>query len=168
MRTIILFILLLSVSSFANTQNKATSPAPTSSSSELEALSFDKVFDKITTEEATPLVSPADTTSSIKFVRIENEFYYVVILSIMCLFSLSIVLFFLLKLKKDAQPKDIVSGAGLIIIVFSTIILVLIVDTSEQLTAAIGILGAIAGYLFRSAQEDGLKPDQKLSAEKEN
>ena len=168
MRTIILLILLLSVSPSVYTQATDPSPASSNSSSELEALSFDKVFDKITLEETDSLTSPVDPTSSIKFVRVENEFYYVVILSLMCLLSLSIVLFFLIKLKKDAQPKDIVSGAGLIIIVFGTIILVLIVDTSEQLPAAIGILGAIAGYLFRSAQEDGQKTDQKPSAEKDN
>lgn len=118
--------------------------------SELDSLAFDKVFDRITTEEA---AVPAPTTS-VKFVRVQNEFYYVLILASLCLISLSIVLFFLLRLKHDAKPKDIVSGAGLIIIVFGTIILVLIVDTNEQLTAAIGILGAVAGYLFRSAQED--------------
>ncbi|MCP5245298.1 MAG: hypothetical protein H6937_04830 [Burkholderiales bacterium] len=168
MKTIVLFILLLLVSPGAYTQATAPSPVSANNSSELEALSFDKVFDKITLEETDSLISAVDPTSSIKFVRVKNEFYYVVILSLMCLLCLSIVLFFLVKLKKDAQPKDIVSGAGLIIIVFGTIILVLIVDTSEQLTAAIGILGAIAGYLFRSAQENGHKPDQKLSAEKEN
>lgn len=116
--------------------------------SALDSLGFDEVFDRITTEEA------AVPTTSIKFVRVENEFYYVLILASLCLISLSVVLFFLLRLKHDAKPKDVVSGSGLIIIVFGTIILVLIVDTSEQLTAAIGILGAIAGYLFRSAQED--------------
>lgn len=96
--------------------------------------------------------------------QVENEFYYVIILALLCLVSLSIVLTFLTRLKQDAQPKDIVSCAGLILIVFGTIILVLIVDTSEQLTAAIGILGAIAGYLFRSAQE-GPERQQKTAIE---
>ena len=168
MKKIILSFLLLSICTIASAQNNESATISASKTAELEALSFDNVFDKITTEEAEPVVSSTDTTSSIRFIRVENEFYYVIILSAMCLISLSIVLFFLLRLKKDAQPKDIVSGAGLIIIVFGTIILVLIVDTSEQLTAAIGILGAIAGYLFRSAQENGQQPDQKLSAEKEN
>ena len=98
MRTIILLILLLSVSPSVYTQATDPSPASSNSSSELEALSFDKVFDKITLEETDSLTSPVDPTSSIKFVRVENEFYYVVILSLMCLLSLSIVLFFLIKL----------------------------------------------------------------------
>lgn len=84
--------------------------------------------------------------------RIENEFWYVIILASLSIVSLLIVLHYL-KLRPDSTPKDFVSATGLSLIVFGTIILVLIVDTSEQLTAAIGILGAIAGYLFRTAQE---------------
>lgn len=122
---------------------------------EMEALSFDRVFDKITMEEAAPL------TSSVTQLRVENEFYYVVILALLCLISLSIVMFFLVKIKQDVKAKDIVSSAGLIIIVFGTIILVLIVDTTEQLTAAIGILGAISGYLFRTAQEVNNEPKEE-------
>lgn len=122
---------------------------------EMEALSFDRVFDKITMEEAVPL------TSSVTQLRVENEFYYVVILALLCLISLSIVMFFLVKIKQDVKAKDIVSSAGLIIIVFGTIILVLIVDTTEQLTAAIGILGAISGYLFRTAQEVNNEPKEE-------
>ncbi len=84
--------------------------------------------------------------------RIENEFWYVIVLACLSVISLLIVLHYL-KLRQDAAPRDFVSAAGLSMIIFGTIILVLIVDTSEQLTAAIGILGAIAGYLFRTAQE---------------
>jgi len=40
----------------------------------------------------------------------------------------------------------------LIIIVYGTIILVLVAEAEQQLTAAIGILGAIAGYLFGTIQ----------------
>ncbi|MCP5243846.1 hypothetical protein [Nitrosomonas sp.] len=158
MKTLSLFFFLLIISSATYAQDTESDSTKKNGAAELEALSFDRVFDKIILEESAPAAGSTDSTNSIRFVRVENEFYYVIILSVMCLLSLSIVLFFLIKLKKDAQPKDIVSGAGLILIVFGTIILVLIVDTSEQLTAAIGILGAIAGYLFRSAQENGHTP----------
>lgn len=83
--------------------------------------------------------------------RINNELLYVVILCCVALSSLLIVLYFLRS--KTYTSKDVVSVTGLTLIIFGTIILVLIVDTSEQLTAAIGVLGAIAGYLFRSVQE---------------
>lgn len=84
--------------------------------------------------------------------RITNEFYYIILLSAVALISLFVVLNFL---KSHGQcPRDIVNAAGLILIIFGTIILVLVVDTTEQLTAAIGVLGAIAGYLFGTIQSD--------------
>ncbi len=95
--------------------------------------------------------TPAPTVE----MRISNEFWYVLMLGGLSLASLAVVLYFLRD--RDAAAKDMVSAAALILITFGTIILVLVVNTSEQLTAATGILGAIAGYLFRSAQEQ-VKP----------
>ncbi|MDH5231842.1 MAG: hypothetical protein OEZ58_09005 [Gammaproteobacteria bacterium] len=89
---------------------------------------------------------------STKKLRIENEFWYIVLLSALCVTTLTIVLTFLKDHSHSA--KDIVNATGLTLIIFGTIILVMVVNTSEQLTAAIGILGAIAGYLFRSVQDD--------------
>jgi len=122
---------------------------PSSQEAELETLDFSQAISEASSSGMAMTINPA---------QVENEFYYVIILALLCLLSLSIVLAFLTRLKQDVHPRDIVSGAGLILIVFGTIILVLIVDTSEQLTAAIGILGAIAGYLFRSTQEGIQKP----------
>lgn len=53
------------------------------------------------------------------------------------------------------------SGAatGLILVPFSTIILVLVAGSQEQITAAIGALGAIAGYLFGAASSQRSKED---------
>ncbi len=84
--------------------------------------------------------------------KLESEFWYVITLSVMCVVSLVTALAFLVR-RQSYTPKDMVNVIGLTLIIYSTIILVLVVSTSEQLTAAIGILGAIAGYLFRSAQE---------------
>ena len=94
-----------------------------------------------------------ETPTNIKLVRVNNEFWYIVLLSSLCITSLTIILYFLKQ--SDHTAKDMVNAAGLTLIIFGTIILVLVASTSEQLTAAIGILGAIAGYLFRSAQGDG-------------
>ncbi len=143
---ICLFILPLSVFAEAEKVDRLSQEA------ELEALDFSQAISDISTNGAAMQIAAANPA------QVENEFYYVIILALLCLVSLSIVLTFLTRLNQDVQPRDIVSGAGLILIVFGTIILVLIVDTSEQLTAAIGILGAIAGYLFRSSQESSKKP----------
>jgi hypothetical protein len=45
---------------------------------------------------------------------------------------------------------DIVHGSGLVLVVFATVLVVTMAETEQQLTAAIGILGAIVGYLFGS------------------
>jgi len=83
--------------------------------------------------------------------RMDNEHDYVIALSILSLVMFSVSFLFLRN--KEYDTNDIIHLAGLNIIIFGTILLVLIVETNEQLTAAIGILGAIAGYLFRSLQE---------------
>ena len=150
MRNIIalMFFLVLPLNGYA----QADKTDRLSQEAELETLDFGQAISDASTNGVAMLKASANPA------QVENEFYYVIILALLCLVSLSIVLTFLSKLKQDVQPRDIVSGAGLILIVFGTIILVLIVDTSEQLTAAIGILGAIAGYLFRSTQESSKKP----------
>ena len=77
----------------------------------------------------------------------KHAFYEVMILAVMAVVSLTIVLAFM-KCSGTCQPRDMVTTAGLILIIFSTIILVLVASSEEQITAAIGVLGAIAGYLF--------------------
>ncbi len=54
----------------------------------------------------------------------------------------------------ERSANHIVSATGLIYIVFGTIILVVIANTDQQLTASMGILGAVAGYLFGRSQRD--------------
>lgn len=117
-------------------------------------LDFSYLIDDITSP-AVPAVSGQYTLE-----KINNEFWYVIVLACLSVVSILIVLYFL-KLRADSTSADVVHAAGLPLIVFGTIILVLVVDTSEQLTAAIGIMGAIAGYLFRSAQETGKGPSVK-------
>lgn len=86
--------------------------------------------------------------------QVDNQRWTVVMLCGVALGSLVIVLTFLFKTTQHTAG-DIVNATGLTLIIFGTIILVLVVQTSEQLTAAIGVLGAIAGYLFGSLQRKG-------------
>ncbi len=77
----------------------------------------------------------------------QNKLYDVLILSIMAFLSLIVVLFLLTR-KTVYSASHIVNVTGLILIIYGTIVLTLMVNTEQQLTAAIGILGAVAGYLF--------------------
>ncbi len=79
-----------------------------------------------------------------------NRLIYCVVLSLTAVISLAIMLWFLTKSKHSAE--NIVSASGLVFIIFGTIILVILASADAQLTAAIGVMGAIAGYLFGSIQ----------------
>ena len=77
--------------------------------------------------------------------------------------SLYCVLYFIRKTRHGAD--DIVHASGLVLLIFGTIILVVIVNVEQQLTAAMGILGAIAGYLFGSLnrgkeEKPAVSPDE--------
>lgn len=48
-----------------------------------------------------------------------------------------------------------VNASGLVLVVYATVLVVMIGKTDQQLMAAIGILGAIAGYLFGTATKGG-------------
>ncbi len=66
-------------------------------------------------------------------------------------FSL-VIISFLMKITPH-QAKDLVTIIGLVSVIFGTLLMVLVVDTTEALTAPMGIFGAIAGYLFGTAQK---------------
>ncbi len=77
----------------------------------------------------------------------DDKLYEIIILSALALLSLFLVLRFITA-KTVYSASHIVNATGLIFIIFGTILLVIMADTEQQLTAAIGILGAVAGYLF--------------------
>lgn len=87
---------------------------------------------------------------------IENQRLYVQITAGLYVVSLMIITF-LMKITTH-HAKDIVTVIGLVSVIFGTILVVLVVDTSESLTAPMGIFGAIAGYLFGTAEKRGLNP----------
>lgn len=71
----------------------------------------------------------------------------------LALLSLFFVLHYLFKV--GCKANDIIIGGGLVVVGYGTIILALTVSTEQQLMAAIGVLGALAGYLFgASGQRD--------------
>ena len=94
----------------------------------------------------------ADTdTDTVRLMLIKSNQQYVFVTAGMFAFSL-LVITFLMKITPH-HAKDLVTIVGLVSVIFGTILLVLVVDTSETLTAPMGIFGAIAGYLFSVAQK---------------
>ncbi len=100
-------------------------------------------------------VATIETSAAVNTERLElikNNLKYVLIIAGLYAFSL-IIITVLMKMTPSHQAKDVVTAVGLVSVIFSSLILVLVVDTSDALTAPMGILGAIAGYLFGSAQK---------------
>ncbi|MDQ6979214.1 MAG: hypothetical protein Q9M09_03420 [Mariprofundaceae bacterium] len=60
----------------------------------------------------------------------------------------------LLQFMRREGCKEYVNIIGLNLIIFATVFMVLVVETDQQLTAGAGILGAIAGYIFRAMQSE--------------
>lgn len=79
--------------------------------------------------------------------KAEVELYQTLGLGALGLVSLLISLSFM-KDRPDFSSTSVVNLTGLVFIIVGTIMLVLMADTEAQLTAAMGILGAVAGYLF--------------------
>ncbi len=59
---------------------------------------------------------------------------------------------FCLKTLDHCSEESLVNAIGLVLVIEGTMFIAVSALTSEQLTAPIGILGAIAGYLFGSAR----------------
>jgi hypothetical protein len=110
-------------------------------------------------------VAKADQlTHEFRVKRETNKLYEAGFVSVLAIILLFIVLRFLSSKGPSATPH-MVSATGLICIVFGTILLVLMADTESQLTASVGILGAVAGYLFRSMHQDAVEPKPKPPTE---
>lgn len=90
----------------------------------------------------------------------KNKVEAVIVLCILAFISLVAVLYFIEK-KSINSGQHIVNATGLIFIIFGTLLLVIMAQTEQQLTAAIGILGGVAGYLFGSMKHKS--PDEPLN-----
>lgn len=80
-----------------------------------------------------------------------NKLLHVAILTGFAFLSLLFVLYMITR-RTNYSPGHVVNATGLVLIIYGTIVLTLVSTTEQQLTAAIGILGAVAGYLFGTMQ----------------
>ena len=79
--------------------------------------------------------------------------YECLALSVIVIITLATVLFFITR-NKPYSSTDVVNASGLILIIFGTIFLVILTDAESQLSTGIGVMGAIAGYLFGKMQRN--------------
>ncbi len=76
-----------------------------------------------------------------------NKVILLVTITGTAVFFLLLTLYFIHRVK-NYTASDIVHGTGLVLVIQAILFVVVFSPTSEQLTASIGALGAIAGYLF--------------------
>ena len=116
-----------------------------------ESSAVDKIFTSVEKNKEQP--GPAvPTDASAPAYRILQEKNKMVLL--LCIVAatpvfLILVLFFMKK-AGNCSADNVVHGSALVLVIQGTTFIVVASPTSEQLTAAIGVLGAIAGYLFGS------------------
>ncbi|MBU0945701.1 MAG: hypothetical protein KJ804_05250 [Proteobacteria bacterium] len=65
---------------------------------------------------------------------------------------LLVIILFCLKNAPNCSGESLVNAVGLVLVIEGTMFIAVSAVTTEQLTALIGILGAIAGYLFGSVK----------------
>lgn len=101
------------------------------------------------------------------------RFIQIIGILVLGMVSLYIVLHFTLRADQARReknpevsgltPQDVLNVSGLSLIIFGTILVVMVADAEVQLTAAVGILGALAGYLFRGLHDKPEKGDTTAS-----
>lgn len=111
------------------------------------------------------LVEADRLTHEYRMTQERNKLYLCGFLILLAALSLLIVLRFITRTSYTAW--HIINASGLVLIIFATVLLVLLVDAEAQLTASMGILGAIAGYLFGTMrrEEGRVKPVREKSGE---
>jgi len=111
-----------------------------------------EIMDKFAYSETTSQQMPTvNTTAEVLAMQIEANVQFVQITAALYAFALIIIIVFMWD--KKHQSKDIVTMVGMVSVIFGAILLVLMVGGTDQLTAPMGILGAIAGYLFGASKK---------------
>ena len=97
----------------------------------------------IQTESPQPVIK--QTTSRL------HESYYRFYLALAILIGSPLSLFVILKFlpKNDKSTDEVVTISGLVMVIYGTLFIVTATISSEALTASIGLLAAVGGYVLR-------------------
>jgi len=107
-----------------------------------------------------------ETTSRID---ISDGYYYSLFVVVGLMMTAVIMMSMVLKAiasSKHHTPQDLVMGSGLIVVVFSTLILVNAATSTEALMAAIGIIGSVTGYVLGHAKKEKDENKRKIQIRK--
>lgn len=100
---------------------------------------------------------------ALRAIQYEQKLILLIIIAVSTVLFLFLILLFM-KFSKNFTATNIVNGGGLVLVIQAILFVVIASPTTEQLTSAIGALGAIAGYLFgRATRQDLRRVEQKES-----
>jgi hypothetical protein len=114
-----------------------------------------------------PRLTADQLTHEFKMAQQRFRLYQCILLATFALVAHVILLRHLCGKNMNCTPMHLVNASGLILIIFGTLFLILLADVDEQLNAGIGIIGAVAGYLFGSMRrtEPLEQKEQKVKSE---
>ena len=151
---LILLVMLPLSTVYASVENNISTTEQVSNNANDDLAMTEDEFDY------TQVVTQASqVNNSVQLAIIENAYHYVMIIAGLYVFSLIIITILIINTPKH-HARDIVTTIGLVTVIFGAILLAMVVDTDQALTAPMGILGAIAGYLFGSAQRKDESKDE--------
>jgi cytochrome bd-type quinol oxidase subunit 2 len=97
---------------------------------------------------------PANATASklgINNIVLWNDLAQVLVLSVVTVICLAMVLRYM-KAHSTYSPTNVMHASALIFLIYGTVFLVIISQIAAQLSAAMGIFGSIAGYVWGRTQ----------------
>lgn len=102
--------------------------------------------------EAQPALSEAYADqrlySEYRLRQLDFKLHTILALALTSLLAHFLVLHYFRVMTSEYNGRDLVTATGLIYVIFGTIILTQMALDTQQMMAATGILGAVAGYLF--------------------
>ena len=99
-------------------------------------------------QPTTPVQAPPKwTEAEFRFKQEDHKVIILIGLMVLTFLTLMVVLYGMSR-TSSFTATNIVHATGLVLIIFATICVIMVAEVDEQFTAAIGILGAVAGYLF--------------------
>ncbi|MDH4235238.1 MAG: hypothetical protein OEV15_08915 [Gallionella sp.] len=138
-KTLLLIACFMVPGSFAHAQEN----------NEISKIGSEYSYDAVSQQQ--PAAQVQTGTDTVRLALIKNNQQYVLITA--CMFAFSLVVITFMMKTTPHHARDLVTIVGLVSVIFGTILMVLVVDTTDTLTAPMGIFGAIAGYLFGAAQK---------------
>lgn len=142
----ILALALLLLVSYSKAFGQTSQPDPSSVLSAATAASPSAVQNAIgsTDNSFTP-------EQRFRWLQEQNKRTELIALVVAMLVALLIILYFI-RTNVEHTAEQLMRACGLVLVIFGTLFIAVYASTADQLTAPIGILGAIAGYMFGSAQ----------------